>query len=99
MAHIDARLANTDITMQSPSGIDSQTAVAAFETRLQTLEQNMQQQQSQQMQHQQQVAQQFQHMQKKMDSQAQSFHSHLDQRMTEQLSQIEMLLSKKARTE
>ena len=99
MAQIDQRLSNADVQMGPPPGMDQQSTLDDFENRIQAIEQNLHQQQAQQVQHQHQVANQFQKMQTKMDQQTQSFHSHLDQRMTEQLSQIEMLLSKKARTE
>ena len=99
IAQVDQRLANTDVSMNASTSSEQQTQMNDFEHRILQLEQNMQQQHSQQMQHQSQVAQQFQQMQTRMDLQAQSFHSHLDQRMTEQLNQIEMLLLKKARTE
>ncbi len=99
MAQVDHKLSNADVNMGPPPGMDQQTTNEGFEHRLQALEKSMHQQQAHQVQHQNQVAQQFQQMQAKIDTQTQSFHSHLDQRMTEQLSQIEALLSKKARKE
>ena len=99
MAQVDHKLSNADVPMGPPPGMDQQVTNEGFEHRLQALEKSMHQQQAQQAQHQSQVAHQFQQMQVKIDTQTQSFHSHLDQRMTEQLSQIEALLSKKARTE
>ena len=95
LAQVDKRLAASDAVMTDPS----EDRFAAFEDRLQQLEGHLQQQQSVQQQHQQQVSLQFQQVQSQIDAQSSSFQSHLDQKMSEQLAQIEVLLGKKQRRE
>lgn len=95
MAKVDQKLAASDAVM---TGADDRK-LAAFEDRLQQLETNLQMQHQSQQQHQQQVSMQFQQVQQQIESQSSSFQTHLDQKMTEQLAQIEMLLGKKQRRE
>ncbi len=95
LAQVDKKLATSDAVMSDPSD----DRIAAFEDRLQQLEGHLQQQQSVQQQHQQQVSLQFQQVQSQIEAQSSNFQSHLDQKMSEQLAQIELLLGKKQRRE
>ena len=95
LAQVDLKLAASDVVMNDPGS----EQISALEDRLQKLETSLSHQQHAQQQHQQQVAVQFQQVQKQIDAQSSNFQTHLDQKMSEQLSQIEMLLGKKARRE
>lgn len=92
---VDQKLASNDTAMSEPND----HRIEAFENRLQQLENNMHLQHQSQQQHQQQVSVQFQQVQQQIESQSSNFQAHLDQKMTERLAQIEMLLGKKQRRE
>ena len=95
LAQVDQRLAANDTVMQEPD----ECKIAEFEERLQRMEVNLQQQQQSQQHYQQQVSVQFQQVQSQIESQSSNFQTHLDQKMNEQLAQIELLLDKKQRRE
>lgn len=83
---------------EMPSAVDSR--VDHLEGRLAQLEQAVSGHHQQQAQHQAQVQQQFKNVQVQIETQQSSLQSHFDQKMSEQLSQIERLInSKKARLE
>ena len=95
LAQVDQKLAAGDTAM----GESNDHKIASLEERLQQLEVGFHQQQHMQQQHQQQVSVQFQQVQQQIENQSSSFQTHLDQKMNEQLAQIEMLLGKKQRRE
>ena len=82
---------------EMPSASDSR--VDLLEGRIMQLEQAVSNQHQQQVQHQAQVQQQFQNVQTQIETQQTSLQSHFDQKMSEQLAQIERLINKKQRME
>lgn len=83
---------STDVTMATDDA-----RMNSFEARLQQVEQTMQQQASVQQQQHQELTQTITAVQHNVDQQARNMNQILDSRFSEQLSQIERLLGKKAR--
>ena len=101
---IAAAIAQYDEKLQLNGGdatmsLDGNDRVQNFEDRLSKMEQVVQAQHHQMQQQHGHVNAQLTQMQKQIDQQSHVFQEHLDQRMTEQLSQIEKLLGKKGRYE
>ena len=97
MAQVDEKMSTTagDAVMNPVV----QDRVQVVEDRLSKIEQVVQAQHHQMQQQHGQVNSQLTQMQQQLDQQSHVFQEHLDQRMTEQLSQIEKLLGKKGRYE
>ena len=72
----------------------AQHRLSELEHRMSAMESSLQSQQIQQQQHQSSVAQQFSQLQQQVDAQGHSLQRHLDEKMQEQLSQIERLLGR-----
>ena len=97
IAQVDEKMATPASDAAMHSGV--QDRVQVVEDRLSKIEQVVQAQHHQMQQQHGQVNTQLTKMQNQLDQQSHVFQEHLDQRMTEQLSQIEKLLGKKGRYE
>lgn len=97
IAQVDEKMATPASDAVMHSGV--QDRVQVVEDRLSKIEQVVQAQHHQMQQQHGQVNTQLTKMQHQLDQQSHVFQEHLDQRMTEQLSQIEKLLGKKGRYE
>lgn len=109
-ATIDKKVAATLVQFEQkinehrdePMDGPTQSRLSELEHRMSAMESSLQSQQIQQQQHQSSVAQQFGQLQQQVDAQGHSLQRHLDEKMQEQLSQIERLLGrgdKKSRQE
>ena len=107
-ANVDRKIATAIAQVEekmSSSSVDATMSqdvtdrVQSVEDRLSKIEQVVQAQHHQMQQQHGHVNTQLTQMQQQIDQQSHSFQEHLDQRMTEQLSQIEKLLGKKGRYE
>ena len=97
MAQVDEKLQAS--AGDAPMAHDGHDKAQVFEDRLSKMEQVVQAQHHQMQQQQGHVNAKLSQMQQQIDQQSHVFQEHLDQRMTEQLSQIEKLLGKKGRYE
>ena len=77
-----------------PMDLASQSRLTELEHRMCAMESSLQHQQVQQQQHQSHVATQFNQLQQQVDAQGHSLQKHLDEKMQEQLNQIERLLGR-----
>ncbi|CAL1143862.1 unnamed protein product [Cladocopium goreaui] len=92
--HINYPKNDTDQDMNG-----DETRIQVVEDRLAKLEQTVQANQLQQGKHVQELASQIAQVQKNVDQQGRAFHAHLDEKLDNQLHQIEQLLAKRSRTE
>eukprot|EP00438_Fugacium_kawagutii_P011409 Skav215529 [mRNA] locus=scaffold219:227036:232162:+ [translate_table: standard] len=82
-----------------PVAPDIEVRTSALEQRLASLEQTVQNQHAQQAQHNQEVAGQIQQINAKVDTSTATLQQHMDSRLSQQLTEIERIISQKRRTE